>query len=438
MTKTNTGSTPGKWVPSAFFAEGIPYAVVVAGAPTLLKDLGYSDARITVAIGAVSVAWSIKPLYAGLLDMFGTKHAWAVGLQSACALVFVGLAACLGAEDPFPLVVAVLGVVAVASAAHDIVVDGSYLTTLDDRQKASWSGVRGVSWASGRMFVTAAVVALASVLQSRQGLAAHEAWGLALLASSAVLMALAAYHCRALPRAEAPERPQTLRDAGRIFWSQWVDFFSKPGIGSMLLFVAAYRCGEGLVLMETPLFLQASTADGGLGLCATAGVNLDCPHALSHKALLDGFINGVVAMTSSIGGGLYVARTGLTRKTLLLMAACMNVPNLTLLLLSFLVREGGEPVPLWLIALLVAIEKSGFAFGMVANMLYMMQVISPGRYPMTHYACCTAIMHLVMVPAQVVSGPLADAMGYRGLFALACVATLPSFLVAARAPLPVR
>src|SRR5260221_14399764 len=65
---------PGWWVPSLYLAMGIPFNVIMSGAAArMFKSLGYSDARITVALGSIGVAWSLKPLWAAFLDMYRTK-----------------------------------------------------------------------------------------------------------------------------------------------------------------------------------------------------------------------------------------------------------------------------------------------------------------------------------------------------------------------------
>ena len=84
----------------------------------------------------------------------------------------------------------------------------------------------------------------------------------------------------------------------------------------------------------------------------------------------------------------------------------------------------------------MTIEKVGYSFGFVANMLYMMQQIAPGKYPMTHYAFCTALMNLVLIPTQMASGPLAEMLGYKGFFLFVMVASLPSVWAAWKAPFP--
>jgi PAT family beta-lactamase induction signal transducer AmpG len=117
------------------------------------------------------------------------------------------------------------------------------------------------------------------------------------------------------------------------------------------------------------------------------------------------------------------------------MAICMNVPHLCFVYLSHAVTPDA-PLSLTTIATLVSIEKAGYSFGFVANMLYMMQQISPGKYHMTHYAFCTALMNLVLIPTQMASGPLADWLGYKAFFVLVMVLSIPSLIAAWLAPFP--
>jgi PAT family beta-lactamase induction signal transducer AmpG len=117
------------------------------------------------------------------------------------------------------------------------------------------------------------------------------------------------------------------------------------------------------------------------------------------------------------------------------MALCMNIPHLCYIYLSHAVSPD-HPLSLTTIATLVTIEKFGYSFGFTANMLYMMQQISPGKYHMTHYAFCTSFMNLVLVPTQMASGPLADWLGYKAFFVFVLVASVPSMIAAWLAPFP--
>jgi PAT family beta-lactamase induction signal transducer AmpG len=189
----------------------------------------------------------------------------------------------------------------------------------------------------------------------------------------------------------------------------------------MLLFVLLYRTGEGFLLQEAPLFLQSARAAGGVGL------------GLEQKSLVDG-LSTIASLGGGLLGGAVAARYGLKR-VLFVLALSMNVPHLCYILLSQLVSPEA-PLGLWIVCALVSVEKLGYSFGFVGNMLYMMQELAPGPYKMTHYAYATAFMQLVLIPTQAASGKLADWMGYRTFFIFVMVASIPSILAAWKAPFP--
>ena len=430
----STQRSPISWVPSAYLAEGIPFAMVIWVAGTLFKDLGHSDSEITLSTASVGIMWSLKPLYAGFLDMFKTKRFWVIAMQLVLACLLGIWATSLALPNYFVVGILLLWLLAFASATQDICIDGVYITALDKRAQGKFMGVQGAFWNAGRIFATAVVVGAAGYLQ-KHGMDARSAWAVALAISMGAMALLAAYHYYVLPAGSVPERPKNAAAVVKTFQDQFVDFLSKPYLIGMLAFVFLFRLGEGFLLLEAPLFMQGSVANGGLGMCATSVVSAACPHLLEDKALIDGFISTVVSLAFGMLGGLFAGRFGLSRKTLVFMAVCLNVPHITFYILSCMVSPDA-PVSLTVIATLVTLEKAGYAFGFVANMLYMMQQISPGKYHMTHYAYCTAIMNLVLIPTQMVSGYLADRMGFQTFFLVVMAASIPSILGAYFAPFP--
>jgi PAT family beta-lactamase induction signal transducer AmpG len=226
-----------------------------------------------------------------------------------------------------------------------------------------------------------------------------------------------------LPTGSITERPHSVGAVARTFWDTIVEFFRKEHIWGMLMFVFLYRSSEGLLLIEGPLFLQASPDAGGVGL------------TLKEKGIIDGTISTFVSLFAGLLGGAFMAKFGLKRNTLVFMALCLNVPHLTYVVMSQMAGPGATH-SLVVIGALVTIEKFGYSFGFVANMLYMMQQISPGKYHMTHYAFCTALMNLMLVPTQMISGPLADQFGYKTYFIIVMFAAIPSVLAACFAPFP--
>lgn len=420
--ETARSKNPLSWVPSAYFAEGIPFAMVIWVAGTMLKDLGHGDGEITLATASIGIAWSLKPLWASFLDMWKTKKFFVLSTEYAMAVVLGLIALATQLPDYFQLVIAGLWVLAFASATQDICIDGVYITSLDKQRQAAFIGVQGMAWNVGRIFATAVVVWVAGELQESRGMDPRVAWSYALGISAVAMAALGVYHGLQLPEGSLSQRPRDAREVVTTFVDTLRDFFQKKKLLGMLLFVFLYRSGEGFLLIEAPLFLQASLAEGGAGL------------SLKEKGFIDGTISTAISVIGGLAGGAFIAKFGLQR-ALLFMALCMNIPHLCFVYLSHAVSPEA-PLSLTTIATLVTIEKFGYSFGFVANMLYMMQQISPGKYHMTHYAFCTALMNLVLIPTQMASGPLAEALGYKTFFLFVMVASIPSVIAAYFAPFP--
>ncbi len=414
---------PWLWVPSSYFSEGIPFALIIWVAGTMFKDLGHSDGQITLATASIGIAWSLKPFWAAFLDMYRTKKFFVLMMEFLMAGLLIAIAVALPLPNYFRIVIGVLWVMAFASSTQDICVDGIYITSLDSAKQAAYIGVQGVFWNVGRIFATAAIVWAAGSLRNDYHLAASAAWGWSLGLAAVTLTLLAVYHYFILPTGSVVTRPHSAREVVRTFVDTWIDFLRKDKIWGMLLFVLLYRLGEGLLLVEGPLFLQAATSDGGIGL------------TLKEKGFIDGTISTFVSLFAGLLGGAFMARFGLKRNTLFFMALCLNLPHITFVILSQLAGPG-HTLSLWTIGSLVTIEKFGYSFGFVANMLYMMQQISPGKYHMTHYAFANSLMNLMLVPTQMISGPLADHFGYKTYFIIVMFAAIPSLLGAWFAPFP--
>lgn len=412
---------PAFWVPSSYLAEGIPFAMAVWVSGTMFKNLGHSDSEIALVTGSIGIAWSLKPFWAAFLDMFRSKKFFVLAMEVIMAGLFVAMALALKLPNYFKVISGILWVVAFASATQDICVDGIYITSLDKKRQAAWMGLQSGCWNLGRLFGTALIVFIAGLLVE-SGTSGGAAWTIALLIAAAFMGGLAIYHWIVLPTGSPSRRPETMGDVVKTFGEAVSDFFQKKAIWGMLIFVFLYRSGEGLLLVEAPLFMQGALDKGGLGL------------SLTQKSMIDGTVGTVVSVLGGLAGGLFVARRGL-RQSLLILAMCMNIPHICYIALSHLVTPAA-PLPLWVVYLLVSAEKFGYNFGMVGNMLYMMQQIAPGRFKMTHYAFATALMNLVLVPTQSVSGFLADKLGYKSYFIFVLVASIPSVIAAWKAPFP--
>ena len=95
--------------------------------------------------------------------------------------------------------------------------------------------------------------------------------------SAATLALLAVYHWFMLPTGSIGDRPEHQGRLRHLLGSR-DRLLQKDSIWGMLLFVFLYRSSEGLLLIEGPLFLQASPESGGVGL------------SLKDKGMIDGTI----------------------------------------------------------------------------------------------------------------------------------------------------
>lgn len=412
------------WVMTNYIAMGIPFSMVIWVAGSMFKDLGHSDSQITVATASIGIVWSLKPLWAGFLDMFKTKKFFVLSMEFIMGVLFVLMGLALMLPGYFAVIIGLMWIVGFASATQDICSDGIYISALDKKQQAAYIGVQGMAWNLGRVIAVALIVWLAGYFQEQMGMTPHNAWMYALFISGALMGAFGLYHMVFLPVGSLPEEKhgRTGKDVMRDFLHSASDFCNKRSLWGMLAFVFFYRSAEGLLLVEAPLFMQGCLEDGALQL------------SLQDKGTIDGVVSTVVSILGGLLGGAFIAKFSLKR-TLFILALCVNVPNACYVYLSHTVGPG-NPMSFEEIAFVVSLEKFWYGFGFVGNMLYMMQQLAPGKFKMTHYAFATAFMNLVLVPTQMASGPLADTMGFKEFFWFVMIATIPSLIAAWFAPFP--
>jgi PAT family beta-lactamase induction signal transducer AmpG len=416
---------PLLWVPTLYLAMGIPFNVIMSGtAANMYKSLGYSNAEITIALGSIGVAWSLKPLWAAFLDMYRTKKFFVLTMELALAALFVAVAMSIPTSGFFQVSLALLWVAAFASSTQDICADGIYLTALDKPTQAKFAGVQGMFWVSGKVIATGGFIFAMTSLQTAFGWTEQRMWQGVMCACAAAMLVMFAWHYWFLPTGSVTERPKSFGAVFEDFGHTAVTFFHKRAFWGMMAFVCLYRLGEGLILMEGQLFLRSATTEGGLGLTA------------AMVSQIDAVFGTIATIIGGLLGGWFVGKMGLSR-SLWILGLCLNIPHLTYVALSQVAADG-QGASYSFIASMVSIEKFGYGFGMVGNMIYMMQQLAPGRRTMTHYAFATALMNLMLVPTNMISGPLAEYLGFSTFFIVVMFASVPSVWAAFKAPFPLK
>jgi len=395
MSKTRN---PWAWVPTLYFAEGVPYVAVMTISVIIYKRLGLSNTDITLYTSWLYLPWVIKPLWSPFVDMLRTKRWWILSMQILIAAALAGVAFTI----PGPLwLQGSLGffwLLAFSSATHDIAADGFYMLGLEQHEQAYFVGIRSTFYRIATIFSSGLLVGLAGVLQVLTRSIAY-AWSLVFYLIAGLFIALCLYHSWALPRpSEDTHRMQkTAADIISEFWNTLVTFFQKPQVWVGICFMLFYRMPEGLLAKVSALFLVDKIANGGLGLSDV------------EFGMVQGTV-GVIGLTlGGILGGIVASRDGLKR-WLWPMVMAITIPDLVYVYLSC-----SLPSSLLIINICIFLEQFGYGFGFSAYMLYLIYY-SQGEHKTAHYALCTAFMALSMMIPGLFAGALQEAVGYRAFF----------------------
>src|SRR5215471_15948362 len=160
---------PRLWVPTLYFAEGLPYALAMSVSAVLYKNLGVANTEITFWLFFLGLPWMIKPLWSPVVDILKTRRLWIWPLQIFAGALFAGVALVLPAPHFFQLTLALFFILAFASATHDIAADGFYILALTEHDQALFSGVRNTFYRVANIAAQGALVVFAGWMHTLTG-----------------------------------------------------------------------------------------------------------------------------------------------------------------------------------------------------------------------------------------------------------------------------
>lgn len=421
--------SPISWVPTLYFAMGMPFVVLNMVCTLMFKGLDVSDAQIAFWTSIIMFPWTLKPLWSPLLEIYKTKKFFVIFTQIATGCIFGLVALALHLPNFFAVCIALLAIIAFSGATHDVAADGVYMASLSKDDQARYIGWQGAFYNIAKIAATGGLVYLAGMLietytgdvtglsPAAAAAAKHNgsvmAWTIIMAVIGGIMVVLGLYNAKFVPSEvnnDAEERPgfkETMVELGNVF----VYLFRKRHILYYIFFIILYRFAEGFVMKIVPLFLKADRADQGLGLSE------------KEIGLCYGTFGAAAFVIGSILAGYYVAHRGL-QKSLFSLCCVFNLPFVAYTLLAVY-----QPESLVLIGGGIVLEYFGYGFGFVGLTLFMMQQIAPGKHQMAHYAFASGIMNLgVMLPGML-SGYVSDWLGYRHFFIFVLFCTIPAFLI---------
>ncbi len=414
----NSQAMPIRWVPSVYFAMGLPFVALSLVSVIMFADLGINEARITFWTSLLLLPYTLKPLWSPLLEIYRTKKEFVLVTEMLSGICFGLLAFSLPIPHFFSFAIALMAVIGFSGATHDIATDGIYLSALDKQTQAKYIGWQGAFYNLAKVLANGGLVWLAGKLMEyfqtqHPEKAAIYAWMIIMGIVSFLLVALSVYHFFVLPTgSKSADAPASFRSGMKSLWKVFIAFFQKKYILYYILFIVCYRLTEGFAVKMVPLFLKASTSAGGLGL------------SNESIGLIYGTLGTLAFIIGSILGGYYIAHFGL-RKVLFSLVCIFNVPFVVYFLLAQY-----QPESLWIIGSGLVAEYFCYGFGFVGLTLFMMQQVAPGDHSMAHYAFATGIMNLGFMIPGMISGWIYEQVGYKIFFLIALAVALPAFLMA--------
>jgi MFS transporter, PAT family, beta-lactamase induction signal transducer AmpG len=376
------------WTVSSYFGEGLPWSFLHQMATEFLTAIGASK----TAIGSTSLfhlAVTLKFVWSPLVDLVGRKRRWLLATQGVLGVGMLLTALTLQGSD-LTLFWVLLALLSVVHATHDIACDGFYLSALDERDRALFSGVRNAAFRAATIVGSSLLVYLAG----------RTSWMLAFACAGVLMLLVAIFNARLLPHPAERRSEGVARSTA--FLTAYRTFFTQPGAARVLSFILLYRLGDIMMFsMSKPLLRDIGIDTAARGLLNGAGI--------------------LASISGSLAGGAIIARKGLGR----CLVPMTYVQSLAIPL--YIVLAVVQPALPGVISIVV-LEQLCAGIGVSASAVFLMQIAHPS-FSASHFAFATAVVSLGSSLSGYISGPLDEALGHPVFFTLAFVASWPSLVL---------
>ena len=407
---------PWAWIPTLYFAEGLPNIIVTGLSVVMYMQMGLSDAEVGLYTGWLALPWVIKPLWSPFIDLLKTKRWWVLAMQALMGASLAGIAFSIPTAFWFQATMCLFFIIAFCSATHDISADGYYMIELDDHNQAKYVGLRNTFYRLAIIFVNGMLVSLAGILQVMFRGQIRFTWALIFYGLAGLFIGLWLYHSRFMPRpTEDVHTKRTLTEVTSELKKMFITFFQKfdrRGTLIVMLFLLFYRFPAALLNTMTKTFMLRHNYAGGLGLSP------------QEYGLANGTVGLIGLLLGGIIGGVLVSRDGMKR-WLWPMVCAITLPDVVYIYLSYSLNSN-----LVVVSSCLFIEQFGYGLGFTVLTLYMLYY-SQGKYKTSHYSICTGISYLGLMLPGMLSGFIKDMVGYRMFFIIVMICCAITFAVTA-------
>src|SRR5574344_2387605 len=310
--------SPWVWIPTLYFAQGIPYFIVNNISVMMFAKMGVPNGQMAIFTSLLYLPWTIKPFWSPFVDIIKTKRWWTIAMQALMSIAFIALtlsiprpsaAMIASGQTPinmFTVTLILFLITAFASATHDIAADGFYMLALSQKNQAAFVGIRSTFYRLSSIFGQGVLVFIAGVIETQTG-NIPLSWKITMLVTAVIFTIITLYHTFFIPKpvADKPhlsaEGAKSAKVIFKEFGRTFATFFTKPGVLLAIVFMLLFRLPEAFLIKMCTPFLVAPLEAGGLGL-STANVGI-----------VYGTIGVIFLTVGGILGGIFASRTGLKR-----------------------------------------------------------------------------------------------------------------------------
>lgn len=374
-------------------SSGLPLALTGGTLKAWMTDVGV-DLTTIGFFSFVGLPYTLKFLWAPFTDRFalkgfGRRRGWIIASQVGL-VASTSVLAFLNPSTQTTLVAAVAFVIAFFSATQDIVLDAYRREILEDNELGFGTSVFINGYLLAMRVSSFAALAMAQYMEWK--------WIYLLVGGSIVIGIVTALLA---PEPKAVRVPKTLSEA---VVGPLKEFFGRPGVFVILLFILLYKVGDTLASEMTIPFLKRGVGFEWIEIATVV------------KAI------GIWAMPlGTLIGGTLILKIGINR-SLWIFGVLQGVSTFGFALLA----ETG-PV-LWVLSSVIVFENLTAGMGTSAYSAFMARLTNR-EFTATQYALLSSLMGVPRVVLSAGSGALAENIGWYDFFTFCALIAIPGMLL---------
>ena len=220
-----TKKNPVYWIPSTWFAMGLPFVALAAASSLMYKNMGISDTQIAFWTSLIMLPWTLKPLWGPFLEMYKTKKFFVYITQIITGVLFTLVGLSLQLNHFFSISIGILSLIAFSGATHDTAADGVYLNELSPETQAKYVGWQGAFYNIAKVLSGGVLVYLAGELEKKIGIT--NAWMCVMFLYGIIMVVLGLYNKKMLPSGGKSTEVHSLQEGFATLKDVIITFFQK-------------------------------------------------------------------------------------------------------------------------------------------------------------------------------------------------------------------